>query len=425
MTVLLSCQAVSKSYGARILFKDLFLSIFAGDRMGLIGPNGSGKSTFLKILAGQETAENGQISSRRDLKIGYVPQTCEFEDLPCGDILRNALSSAVPEHEKEYRSKTWLSKLGFTGEEPSAALLSGGWKKRLGLAVELVKEPDLLLLDEPTNHLDLEGILWLEKLLTSANFAWVMVSHDRFLLERTASRIAEAINETLKGFFSEAKDVGAVDVTVPPSFADRLVDFVAEIEGIEVLADVKAIVVLNERTGTVVMGENVRISTVAVAQGNLIVKVEETPQVSQPNPFAPEGAETVVVPREQGYGLPASESLLIELNGELQGRGSVIGLGGTVQVDGRLVRIERHQGEYWILTLMLCGLKTQWSRCVDRTLPSWKYAEGLFAEQLHQVLQCLPQHLWPEKRRKRTYVNQVLARAERGGDDALAALLSA
>lgn len=83
-----------------------------------------------------------------------------------------------------------------------------------------------------------------------------------------------------------------------------------------------------------------------------------------------------------------------------------------VQVDGRLVRIERHQGEYWILTLMLCGLKTQWSRCVDRTLPSWKYAEGLFAEQLHQVLQCLPQHLWPEKRRKRTYVNQVLARSE-------------
>lgn len=83
-----------------------------------------------------------------------------------------------------------------------------------------------------------------------------------------------------------------------------------------------------------------------------------------------------------------------------------------VQVDGRLVRIERHQGEYWVLTLMLCGLKAQWSRCVERTLPSWKYAEGFFAEQLHQILQCLPHHLWPEKRRKRPYVNQVLARAE-------------
>lgn len=83
-----------------------------------------------------------------------------------------------------------------------------------------------------------------------------------------------------------------------------------------------------------------------------------------------------------------------------------------VQVDGRLVRIERHQGEYWVLTLMLCGLKTQWSRCVERPLPWWKYAQGVFAEQLHQVLQCLPEHLWHDRRRKRTYVNQVLARAE-------------
>ena len=83
-----------------------------------------------------------------------------------------------------------------------------------------------------------------------------------------------------------------------------------------------------------------------------------------------------------------------------------------VQIDGRLVRIERHQGEYWVLTLMLAGLKTQWSHCALRTLPSWKFGEGYFAEQLHQVLACLPVHLWPEKRRKRSYLNQVLARAD-------------
>ena len=83
-----------------------------------------------------------------------------------------------------------------------------------------------------------------------------------------------------------------------------------------------------------------------------------------------------------------------------------------VQVDGRLVRIERHQGEYWVLTLMLAGLKTQWSECTFRTQPYWKFGEGYFAEQLHQVLDNLPAHLWREQRRKRSYLNQVLARAE-------------
>ena len=81
-----------------------------------------------------------------------------------------------------------------------------------------------------------------------------------------------------------------------------------------------------------------------------------------------------------------------------------------MQTDGRLVRIERHQGEYWVLTLMLAGLKTQWSSCVLRSHEVWKYGEGFFAEQLHQVLERLPPHLWSDKRRKRSYVNQVLAR---------------
>lgn len=85
-----------------------------------------------------------------------------------------------------------------------------------------------------------------------------------------------------------------------------------------------------------------------------------------------------------------------------------------VQVDGRLVRIERHQAEYWVLPLMLAGLKTQWSHCVVRSLEPWKFDDGYFAEQLHLVLECLPPHLWKEQRRKRIYINQVLARAEAG-----------
>jgi hypothetical protein len=83
-----------------------------------------------------------------------------------------------------------------------------------------------------------------------------------------------------------------------------------------------------------------------------------------------------------------------------------------VQVEERLVRVERHQGEYWVLTLMLAGLKTQWSYCTVRTLPPWKFGDGYFAEQLHQVLECLPAHLWKDRRRKRSYINHVLARAE-------------
>ncbi len=202
MTVLLSCQSISKSYGSRRLFRDLTVSIQSGDRIGLIGPNGSGKSTFLKILAGIEKADSGDLSIKRDLKIGYVPQTCEFPNLSPTEILTSALPPDTPDYEKERLAETWLSKLGFSGRETSAALLSGGWKKRLGLAKELIQEPDLLLLDEPTNHLDLEGILWLEKFLAREAPTFLLVSHDRYFLEATVSKIVEIDSAYPKGMFS-------------------------------------------------------------------------------------------------------------------------------------------------------------------------------------------------------------------------------
>ncbi len=202
MSLLFSCKSVSKSYGPRVLFRDLSLSVFQGDRIGLIGPNGSGKSTLLKIIAGRETADVGVLSPRRGLKIGYLPQTCEFPSRSPKAILIEAVKEDLPDYEKERLAETWLSKLGFTGAETDASALSGGWKKRLGFAAELISSPDLILLDEPTNHLDLEGILWLEKFLSRESPTYLLVSHDRFFLQNTTKKIIEIDPSYPSGMFS-------------------------------------------------------------------------------------------------------------------------------------------------------------------------------------------------------------------------------
>ncbi|MBP7074885.1 MAG: ABC-F family ATP-binding cassette domain-containing protein, partial [Rhabdochlamydiaceae bacterium] len=202
MTLLINCQSLSKDMATKLLFKNLSLSIFAGDRIGLIGPNGSGKSTLLKILAGHEKPTSGTIAARSGLKIGYVPQICEFSAKKPIDILIESIQKEMPDYEKELAAETWLSKLRFTGKEPNANLLSGGWKKRLSLATQLIQEPDLLLLDEPTNHLDLEGILWLEKFLIREAPTYLLVSHDRLFLQNMASRIIEIDKLYPNGLFA-------------------------------------------------------------------------------------------------------------------------------------------------------------------------------------------------------------------------------
>lgn len=202
MTLLFNCQSISKSYGGRPLFQELSLSIFSGDRIGLVGLNGSGKSTLLKILAGLERPDAGTLAPRRGLRIGYVPQTCEFPDVSPKNILIKAIEDPIPEYEKDRLAETQLSKLGFTGKEPSAIHLSGGWKKRLRIAVELISSPDLLLLDEPTNHLDLEGILWLETFLARGAPTYLIVSHDRYFLQHVTNRILEIDKTYPEGLFS-------------------------------------------------------------------------------------------------------------------------------------------------------------------------------------------------------------------------------
>ncbi len=202
MTLLVSCQSLSKSFGTKKLFENLSFGISSGDRIGLIGPNGSGKTTLLKILAGRENPDSGKLSPRRDLVCGYLPQSSEFPSLSLQKILVHALrGSNLPDYEKERLADTWLSKLGFAANSDANAL-SGGWKKRLGLAVSLIISPDLLLLDEPTNHLDLESILWLEKFLSREVPTYLLVSHDRYFLQHTTNKIIEINPAYPSGLFS-------------------------------------------------------------------------------------------------------------------------------------------------------------------------------------------------------------------------------
>lgn len=192
MSLFFNCQSLSKSFGTRTLFRNLSFSIFSGDRIGLIGPNGSGKTTLLKILADEEKADAGIVSAKRGLKIGYVPQSCEFPDEPPSAILLEALrDDERPDYEKELHVQTYLSKLGFTEKDTSAQRLSGGWKKRLSIALALINAPDLILLDEPTNHLDLNGIIWLENFLNKEAPTYILVSHDRYFLQNMVNRVVE------------------------------------------------------------------------------------------------------------------------------------------------------------------------------------------------------------------------------------------
>jgi ATP-binding cassette subfamily F protein uup len=203
--LLLSCEAVSKAYGARPLFVDLSLGLRQGDRVGLIGPNGSGKSTLLRILAGIEEPDSGTRTARRLVRVGYVAQDPALPgELTLAAVLGEALTAAggdgggggaaeppADPYAAERRVAIALGRAGFRDHEQLIAGLSGGWRKRLAIARELVLEPDVLLLDEPTNHLDLEGILWLEALLAAAPFACMAVSHDRSFLENVATRVLE------------------------------------------------------------------------------------------------------------------------------------------------------------------------------------------------------------------------------------------
>ncbi len=184
----------------RPLFDGISLAISDGERLGLIGPNGGGKSTLIEILAGVREPDSGNVSLRKLTRLAYVPQDSVFgAGLTVRQVLDKAAASLhIDDHEREALIHETLGKTQFPNGDALAATLSGGWRKRLAIAAELVRDPDVLLLDEPTNHLDLDGILWLEKLVTGARFASLIVSHDRYFLENSATHMAE-INRTYPG----------------------------------------------------------------------------------------------------------------------------------------------------------------------------------------------------------------------------------
>ena len=201
MPPILIAQNISKRFGANPLFDKISFAVHDNDRIGLIGPNGAGKSTFLAILDAEQQPDSGEVSFRKDVRIGYVHQISDFAPgITVRLVIEAALERhAVPAAAREQRLRETLGRTGFTegdtpgnpGMDREAASLSGGWLKRLAIAEALVTEPDVLLLDEPTNHLDLEGIAWLEELLRTARFAFVVVTHDRYFLENVASEVVE------------------------------------------------------------------------------------------------------------------------------------------------------------------------------------------------------------------------------------------
>ena len=207
MCALLSCQGLAKAFGAQTLFTGVTLVINPGDRVGLIGPNGSGKSTLLKILCGLEQADSGTVFTQKLLRVGHLPQEDRFDEVAtCIDNLYQAVRELdIDEAEQYNRVHALLSRAQFTDPHQPVRLLSGGWRKRLAICRALIRRPEVLVMDEPTNHLDIEGILWLEKLLSAtlpeSPAAFLMVSHDRRFLENTVNRVIELASVYPEGSF--------------------------------------------------------------------------------------------------------------------------------------------------------------------------------------------------------------------------------
>ena len=190
----LDVQNLTKRFGAQVLFDNISFSVAEGQKVGLVARNGTGKSTLMSVLMDKEGHESGDIIYRRDLKVGYLEQSPQFD--PEESVLQ-ACFNHEDDPEKVLKAKQILTQLHITNLEQPMGQLSGGQQKRVALANVLITEPDFLMLDEPTNHLDLEMIEWLEGYLNRGNKTIFMVTHDRFFLDKVCNTILELDDRTI------------------------------------------------------------------------------------------------------------------------------------------------------------------------------------------------------------------------------------
>lgn len=195
--MLLSAEHISKNYGMKQLLQDVSLYLKEGDRVGIIGINGAGKSTLLKILAGLESPDSGSVATTANVQLSCLPQSPPMEDELT--VLEQVFAEFPSQFRElnEYEAKSMLTRFGITEYDSKMSTLSVGQRKRVALTTALIHPADILILDEPTNHLDSEMVTWLEQRLSRFSGGLIMVTHDRYFLERVVNRIIELSHSKL------------------------------------------------------------------------------------------------------------------------------------------------------------------------------------------------------------------------------------
>ncbi len=317
----LSAENLRISFGDKVLFSDVSLGISQGQKIALVGINGSGKSTLLRMLAGEETPERGEVVYANDLTVAYLPQLPVFEeglqvldavmmsDDPVITLVREyertlALSDDPRHQEKltslvsemdarnawnyEFQVKEILGRLGIHQLDARIDNLSGGQRKRVGIARALLQQPDLVILDEPTNHLDLDAIEWLEEYLSTSNMAIIMVTHDRYFLENVTNEIMELEGGALyryQGNYSyylekkeERRNLESQEVDKARNLMRKELDWIRrqpKARGTKAKYRVDAFEDLKKKAGKTVTGNELQVDVIERRQGGKILELHD------------------------------------------------------------------------------------------------------------------------------------------------------